>query len=289
MAVYQDKAKDRIKRGLRRMSNIVERGAKEGYKEADTRKIVSDILTEYLGWDKFENITAEQMIRSNYADYVVKTSDEEIFVVEVKQIGMKLKEQHLNQARQYAVDEGIDWIILTNGDDWQVYHTSIEGKIPVTKHVFNVKISDPDMKPAEKAELLYLMSEEANRKKEIDDYYYRRVALSGENLADHILSDDVINKLRVSLKNSAGQRLDNSEIATALVERLFRPEKVTEGHQKVIGKMQKAERQKANRPKSKTKLEATEIQEIASPWSAYNESNQDSREVLYGNSIDLQN
>lgn len=273
MAVYQDKAKDRIKKGLRRMSNIVERGAKEGYKEADTRKIVSDILTEYLGWDKFENITAEQMIRSNYADYVVKTSDEEIFVVEVKQIGMKLKKQHLNQARQYAVDEGIDWIILTNGDDWQVYHTSIEGKIPVTKHVFNVKISDPDMKPAEKAELLYLMSEEANRKKEIDDYYYRRVALSGENLADHILSDDVINKLRVSLKNSTGQRLDNSEIANALVERLFRPEKVTEGHQKAIAKMQRTERQKSGKNKAQPQPQSIEPEKSAeehpgylSPW-----------------------
>ncbi|MEG0504680.1 MAG: type I restriction enzyme HsdR N-terminal domain-containing protein, partial [Raoultibacter sp.] len=118
MAVYQDKANDRIKKGIRRMTGIVERGLKEDYKEADTRKIVSDMISEYLGWDKFENVTAEQMIGSRYADYVIKTSDEEVFVVEVKQIGLKLKETHLNQARQYAVDEGIDWIILTNGDEW---------------------------------------------------------------------------------------------------------------------------------------------------------------------------
>lgn len=30
------------------------------------------MLSEYLGWDKFENVTAEQMIGSRYADYVVK-------------------------------------------------------------------------------------------------------------------------------------------------------------------------------------------------------------------------
>jgi predicted type IV restriction endonuclease len=125
MAVYQDKAKDRIKKGLRRMTTIVEKGRTEDFKEADTRKIVSDILCEYLGWDRFDNVTAEQMIGSRFADYVVRTSDEEVFVVEVKQIGLKLKETHLNQARQYAVDEGIDWIILTNGDDWQVYRTKL--------------------------------------------------------------------------------------------------------------------------------------------------------------------
>ncbi|MBP3851270.1 MAG: type I restriction enzyme HsdR N-terminal domain-containing protein [Erysipelotrichaceae bacterium] len=115
MAVYQEKAKDRIKKGIPRLRRIIQKGKDEQFKEADTRKIVSDVL-ELLGWDRFENVTAEQMIGSRFADYVVRTSDEEIFVVEVKQIGLKLKDTHLNQARQYAVDEGIDWIILTNGE-----------------------------------------------------------------------------------------------------------------------------------------------------------------------------
>ena len=244
MAVYQEKARTRIKNGLRRMSNIVEKGHAEDFKEADTRKIVSDILCEYLGWDRFDNVTAEQMIGSRFADYVVKTSDEEVFVVEVKQIGLKLKETHLNQARQYALDEGIDWIILTNGDNWQVYRSWIDGKTPVTKLVFSVTISDKETKPAQKTELLYLLSEEAHRKNEIEDYFQRRIALSGENLADHILSDGVINKLRTSIKQTTGQSLKNSEVAEALLQRLFVPEKITDDHRKAIQKMQREERKK---------------------------------------------
>ena len=241
MAVYQDKARERIKKSIPRLKRLVEKGKAEEYKEADTRKIVS-VALEALGWDRFENITAEQMIGSRYADYVIKTDDEQIFVIEVKQIGLKLKETHLNQARQYAVDEGIDWIILTNGDDWQVYRTTLEGKIPVTKLVFKVSVSDEEMKPAQKTELLYLLSEEANRKKEIEDYYDKRVALSAENLADHILTDDVINKLRLSIKSSTGQRLTNSEIAKALVSRLFKEEKVTEDHRKAIKRLERSEK-----------------------------------------------
>jgi len=241
MAVYQDKARERIKKALPKLKRLVEKGKAEDYKEADTRKIVSFAL-ECLGWDSFENITAEQMIGSRYADYVIKTDDEQVFVVEVKQIGLKLKDTHLNQARQYAVDEGIDWIILTNGDDWQVYRTTLEGKIPVTKLVFKLSVSDSDLKPAQKAELLYLLSEEANRKKEIEDYYDKRVALSAENLADHILSDDVISRIRISIKNSTGQKLQNSEIAKALVSRLFREDRVTDEQRKAIQKMEKAER-----------------------------------------------
>lgn len=241
MAVYQDKARERIKKSLPKLKRLVERGKSDEYKEADTRKIVN-VALECLGWDAFENITAEQMINSRYADYVVKADGEQVFVVEVKQVGLKLKDTHLNQARQYAVDEGVDWIILTNGDDWQVYRTTIEGKIPVTKLVFKLAITDDSMKPAQKTELLYLLSEEANRKKEIEDYYDKRVALSAENLADHILGGDVINKLRVSIKNTTGQRLSNSEIAKALVSRLFREEKVTEDHLKAIRKMERAEK-----------------------------------------------
>lgn len=241
MAVYQDKARERIKKSLPKIKRLVEKGKAEEYKEADTRKIVN-LALECLGWDSFENITAEQMINSRYADYVVKTDDEQIYVVEVKQIGLKLKDSHLNQARQYAVDEGIDWIILTNGDDWQVYRTTMEGKIPVTKLVFKLTITSDEMKPAQKTELLYLLSEEANRKKEIEDYYDKRVALSAENIADHLLGDDVINKLRLSLRASTGQRLANSEIAKAMVTRLFREDKVTEEHHKMIRKMERAEK-----------------------------------------------
>lgn len=140
------------------------------------------------------------------------------------------------------MDEGIDWCILTNGDEWQAFRTELQGKIPVTRHVFTVRISDKDMKPAEKARLFYLFSEEANRKKEIEDYYQRRIALSGANLADQIFSDKVINQLRCSIKNATGQRLTNSEIAKALVRRLFREDVVNDDHMKAIKRMERAEK-----------------------------------------------
>jgi predicted type IV restriction endonuclease len=221
MAVYQDKARERIRNGLRRMQTIVDKGKAEGYNEADTRKIVTDFLTRYMGWDNFDNITAEQMISSRYADYVLKKDGDELAVIEVKQIGLKLKDSHLNQARQYATDEGIEWIILTNGDTWKVYRNVMENGIPVAKPVFSVEISDKEEKPTDKAKLLYLLSEEASRKNEISDYYERKVALSGENLADYLLSDEVLNKLRLALKAGTGQKLTNYDVAKNLVKNVF--------------------------------------------------------------------
>ena len=239
MAVYQDKAKARIKNGLQRMSKIVEKGKVDKYNEADTRKIVSDVLTRYLGWDQFDNITAEQIIGSRYADYVIKKEGEQLAVIEVKQIGLTLKDTHLNQARQYATDEGIEWIILTNGDTWKVYRNVMENNIPVAKHLFTTTISDKDEKPAEKTRKLYLLSEESSRKHEIIEYYNKKIALSGENLVEYLLTDDVLNKLRITIKNKSSQKFNNHDIALAMVEQVLKSELVSEETYKRLAKIKK--------------------------------------------------
>lgn len=240
MAVYQDKAKERIKSGLGRMMRIVEKGKANDYNEADTRKIVTDFLTQYLGWDQFDDITAEQIIGSRYADFVIKSNGDQLAVIEVKQIGLKLKDTHLNQARQYATDEGIEWIVLTNGDTWKVYRNVLESGIPVAKHALSVAISDKELTPSEKARRLYLMSKESSRKHEIEEYYDRKVALSGENLADYVLSDDILNKLRLALKTGTGQKFTNYDVALALTGNLFDPDLVTDEARKRLDRIKRS-------------------------------------------------
>lgn len=66
------------------------------------------------------------------------------------------------------------------------------------------------------------------------------------------MSNEVINKLRIAIKATTGQNLKNSEIAEALVARLFIPEKVTEDSQKAILKMKKDEKKKSVSPKKET-------------------------------------
>ena len=49
--------------------------------------------------------------------------------IEVKRVATRLSTRHLRQVEMYAVNEGVEWIILTNGSVWQVYH--ITGGLPV--------------------------------------------------------------------------------------------------------------------------------------------------------------
>jgi predicted type IV restriction endonuclease len=240
MAVYQDKAKERIKSSFTKSRRIAQKAVDEKYSEADTRKLVIDVLVFALGWDRFEDVTAEQMRAGGIADYVVMREGIDLFVVEVKKINLKLNQSHVDQAKAYAVEQGMEWAVVTNGDVWQVYRIVFSGrniKTPEAVHVFTVSLLD-DMKPSEKAELFYLLSKEAFRKDELHDFYNKRIALCGVNLSKHILSEDVLNRIRLTIKKETDQNPTNAEIADAIISDVFSREIVCEEHFKMVRKVQ---------------------------------------------------
>ena len=67
MAVYQQKAKERIKKSLRKFKPIAAKATKNAVNEADTRVLVSAVLSEALGWDPFAELTGEHLIKASTA------------------------------------------------------------------------------------------------------------------------------------------------------------------------------------------------------------------------------
>ena len=223
MAVYQDKAKDRIKRGLRKFTPIAREARRNGVNEADTRLIITAILSELLGWDTFEDITSEQCIKGQYCDYAIKKSGGLLAIIEAKAAGITLSAKHLYQAVGYAASEGTDWVILTNGADWQVYRVVFDK--PVSQDlVFEVSLLDEDTKPAEKAALLYLISKEAQRAEELSAYQKKKSALCGANVAKVLLGETMLDRLRREMRTQYGHNASLQELATILVEDVFRPD-----------------------------------------------------------------
>ncbi len=223
MAVYQDKAKERIQKGLRKFSGIVVKTAQQKANESDTRVVVHAILSELLGWDHFEDITGEHRIRGAYADFTIKRDRGLFAIIEVKAASLDLNEKHLYQAVSYAANEGVEWVVLTNADQWRCYRVLFNK--PVDKDlVFSVRVSDGEMKPKAKAELLYLLSAEAQRKNELAEYYERQAAMSGSNLAAALLSDRVVAALRAEVRVRTGHRPSREDLAVALIERVVCPE-----------------------------------------------------------------
>ena len=117
---WEQDARSRVRTAIQRfarpLSDLIARDANEG----DTRLFVTDFLCEALGFDKYADLTTEFAVRGEFADYGVRVEKQLVAFIEVKRVSTKLTERHLRQVEMYAVNEGVEWMILTNGSHWQV-------------------------------------------------------------------------------------------------------------------------------------------------------------------------
>lgn len=125
------KVAERITSQLKRYQVILAEAANRDISESDTVQIIADMLADVLGYKKYIEITTEHAIRGTYVDLAVKLGEEIRFLIECKAIGATLKEAHVKQTIDYGANQGIEWVILSNGAIWQIY--KIHFKQPVEK------------------------------------------------------------------------------------------------------------------------------------------------------------
>lgn len=219
---WEERAKASIKAGLRRfakpLADLVARDANEG----DTRLLITDFLCEALGYDKFEDLTTEYAVRYEFADYGVRINKQLTAFIEVKRAAQDLNAKHLRQVETYAVKEGLEWLILTNGQKWQVYHvTAATGRQVQTELLFEVDILG-DETPAKKTEKLFLIHREALKKNAIAEEWRRRAATSPTAIADALLSPSVLDAIRKEIRSRTKFNADTADISTVIKQEVIR-------------------------------------------------------------------
>lgn len=184
--------------------------------EADTRICVNDFLTDVLGYQMHEEIKTEYAIRGQYADYVIQLKRKKQFVVEVKAMEIDLTAKHLLQASHYAADEGIDWILLTNGMSLE-FHRVIFSKPVSDVQIFKFDLSD--LTQIEKAsDALVNLTKRAVEKGELEDYWKRFDALSPSKLVKTIYTEEIIGAIRRKIKKDSGMNFDQVDVLNAVHE-----------------------------------------------------------------------
>lgn len=200
MAIVNQKVLDRIREGLKKFQPIVESAKIRDVNESDTVVLLTGILSEVLGFDKYTDITTELAIRGTFCDLALKVNGKIEILLEAKAVGIELKEQHVKQAVDYAANKGIDWVILTNGVSWKVY------KILFLKPIQNPMVFDLDLlrlrtKGNEDIELFSYLSKEAISKLSLEDYYTQKQATNKFMVGNLLGEEPVLNTIRKELKN----------------------------------------------------------------------------------------
>lgn len=221
---WETDARDAIKTGLRRfqkpLSDLVQRDANEG----DTRLLVTDFLCDALGYDKYEDLTTEFAVRGEFADYGVRIDKQLVAFIEVKRAAQKLNSRHLRQVETYAVKEGLEWLILTNGQTWQAYHvTAATGQQVSTDLVLEVDLLG-DEQPARKIDKLFHLHRAALKHDTVSSYWKRQAATAPEALATILLAAPVLDAIRKEVRRTTGFNPDPAAIASVLQSGVIRPE-----------------------------------------------------------------
>lgn len=224
------KVQTRLAAGLKRFQPILSTAKSRDDGEADTVMIVTDLLAEVFGYDKYSEITAEYAIRGTYCDLATKLDGVLQALIEVKAIGLDLKEQHVKQAVDYAANQGVDWVILTNGIIWRVYNVGFTK--PISQElVVDIDLCALNPRSERDIESLFLLCKEGWLKSVLGDYHMQKQALSRFFLGALILSDPVLNVIRRELRRvSPDVRIETDQIRNVLSAEVIKRE-VIDGEQ----------------------------------------------------------
>ena len=183
--------------------------AKADGNEAETRRRVERIFESVMGYDVFKHVSREHAVRgageTEHCDFAIQIEEDEsakpVIMVELKRAGVDLAPKHLRQVSSYAINAGCEWIILTNGREWRLYHVAF-GQPPETKllQTWNL-LQDETSVLAQRFEVL---SYRNVKKGLLDRLWAKTNVLTPKNVLGAILSEESIKLLRRTLRKTTG-------------------------------------------------------------------------------------
>jgi hypothetical protein len=210
---------ERIGASLKQFQGVLQQQKARDVSEADTVTIVKDVLSSIFGYDKYSELTSEHSIRGTYCDLAIKIDGKLAFLIEVKAIGIELRDGHVKQAVDYAANQGCEWVVLTNGIHWHLYHVLF--KKPIDKQeVAHFNLLEVTMKQEADLDKMYLLTREGFTKSALAEYRDRKDATSRFMLAAIILNSEAVQStLRREIR-----RVSEILVEPEVIERMLREE-----------------------------------------------------------------
>ena len=232
------KVQERLSKEVSKYQRVLQSAKDRDVNEADTGVIIADILAGVFGFDKYSEITSEFAIRGTFCDLAAKIDGNIQFLVEVKAIGLDLKENHLRQAINYGANHGVPYVVLTNGSIWEIYRIRFEQPIQ-HEQICRIDFLELNARKAEDQEKLFLLCKEGLTKKAIEEFQEHIQVVNRFVIAAILVTDNVVNTIRREIKRmEPGLRVDNEEIRTiiqgeVLKREVIEGEKATEAKQRI--------------------------------------------------------
>ncbi|HEY4126180.1 MAG TPA: type I restriction enzyme HsdR N-terminal domain-containing protein [Rhizomicrobium sp.] len=233
------KVQSRIILSVKKLQQSITDAKRRDVNESDTALIIAEALSDVFGYKKHEEITTEFAVKNTFCDLAVKVGSTLRFLIEVKAVNIELKENHVTQAINYGANQGVDWVILTNGARWQAY------KLMFTKPIDRVLVLDVDLcalSPKSPAVLEFFggFSREVFTPSSLTQMFRAKQAMNRYTIAALLCSDPVLTAVRRELKRIVdGLNPGTDEIKDIVEQQIIKRELLDGDEAKAAAKLAK--------------------------------------------------
>jgi hypothetical protein len=238
--------------------------------EADTVTVVKDILSDVFGFDKYAELTSEHQVKNTFCDLAVRIDGKVHVLIEVKAAGITLNSKHIQQALNYGVNLGTEWIVLTNAVEWHIYKVKF-GQPVDFEEVSRFEFASINPKNEDAQRTLFLLCREGLTSNAMLAFHNQAQILNQFTIGQILLSDPVTSLVRREFRRLFPDiRVEGEDVKAMLLNEILKRE-VVEGDkareaQKRIGKLI-AKQAKVNSDSKKDKASQTD-ESIESPESS---------------------
>lgn len=201
-----------------KIKNILRAAKGKNLTKDDILELIKHILAKIFGYDKYCDLT----IKGKLCHLAAKTNGKIRFIVECRAAEMPLKDKHLLRAANIAVKLGINWAVLTNGIDWEIYRLK-PGKPVMYDLVLNFNFLDLSEANSEDMEKLYVLSKEGILNGYHEEYYRKIKPVNKFVIGAFILSEPVIAFITEEIrKYSPRLKIDKTRMENIIATRIFK-------------------------------------------------------------------
>lgn len=260
------KVRDRFTKQIPAFQRVLQSARDRDVNESDTVTIITDMLAGIFGYDKYAEVTREHAIRRTFCDLAIELDGDVKFLMEVKAIGLTLKENHLRQAVNYGANRGIQWVVLTNGVVWEVYRIRFERPVAYDL-TCSFDFLELNARRQQDQELLFVLCREGLAKAAIQAFHEHVEVVNRFMLGAIIKTDPVLDVMRRELRRLAPEaKVSREELSDLLSDVLKRDviegEDAVRAQRRVSRASGKTLRKKRNRRKTGALPETSARQEL---------------------------
>lgn len=254
---------ERITSQVKRFQQVIDDAKKRDISESDTVAIVGDMLSEVLGYKKYDEVTSEYAIRGTYADLAITVDKKVRVLVEAKAIGIELRDNHIRQAVDYCANSGVEWAVLTNAAVWRLYRVKFAQPIDKVL-VHQVDLTAANAKSDEVLELFGCLSREVFSADAMEEMYAHKQAMSRYTIGALLLTENILAFIRRELRQLAPRLQVDAEAIRKCLEADVIKREILEGEENkaAVAAWKKLARSRARRKADKpAAAAATDTQE----------------------------